>query len=91
MANASRDQNRIPTLLGTLNTNGTTIVPIAVTNSTQHTLSVENGISGTDYGPTDALRDENRIPVLMATSSADGTTPIAIYADSSGALLIQST
>jgi len=87
MSNASRDENRVPTLLGTLNTDGTTIVPIKV-NSLTNKISVSDGISGSDNGPVDALRDENRVPTLIAVSSVDGVTPVVVYADSSGNLLI---
>lgn len=90
MANAKRDGNHITTLLGTLNTDGATAVPIQV-NATNRSLKVANAATGSDNGPAHALRDENRIPVLMAVSSADGITPVAVYADSSGNLLVKST
>jgi hypothetical protein len=89
MTSTPRDDNRIPTLLGTLNTNGLT--PVSVEASpTLNALNVSNGTTGTDHGRSDAVRDDNRIPVLLAVSSADGVTPIEVYCDSNGNLLIQS-
>lgn len=90
MANASRDENSVPTILGVLNTTGTSLVRIKGSSST-HALQVSGGTSGSDNGPTNALRDENSIPGLMAVSSADGVTPVPLYVDSSGSLLIQTT
>ena len=87
--NTPRDENRIPTLLGTLNTNGLT--PVSVKASPTNALNVSNGTTGTDYGRSDAVRDDNRVPVLLAVSSVNGVTPIEVYTDSSGNLLVQST
>lgn len=89
MANAYLDENSVPTLTGVLNTDGTTITRIVV-NPANHALKVDDDTTGTDYGPDYALRDENNRPVLIATSSADGVTPVAVYADSTGKLLIDS-
>ena len=90
MADASRDQNNVPTILGALNTDGETIVPIQA-NPASHALSINDGTTGSDNGPVDAPRDENNIPVLMAVSSADGETPVVLYADSEGKLLVDSS
>lgn len=90
MANASRDQNRVPVILAALNTNGTT--PTAVlANPTSHVLKVSDGTTGSDNGVATAQRDQNRVHILMATSNADGKTPIELYVDSSGNLLIKTT
>ncbi len=92
MANAKRDNNYIPVLLGTLNTNGTTVVPVyAGVSFGNHNLMVSDGTSGVDHHTENAQRDENRVPALWATSSLDGVTPVAVYTDSSHNLLIQST
>ena len=91
MTNASRDDNNVPTLLGGLETDGTTLVPIQVNVSNSNSLSIDNGATGSDYGPTNAPRDENFIPALMAVSSADGVTPVVVYATASGNLLVDST
>ncbi len=89
MANASRDENSVPTLLGALSTNGTTLVRVKV-NASNHALKVADGSTGTDHGPVNAPRDENSVPALMAVSSVDGVTPVVVYADSSGNLLVDS-
>lgn len=90
MANAKRDENSVPTIIGALNTNGTTVVPIKI-NSSSNALQVDDNTTGTDHGPTNDLRDENSVHALMAVSSADGKTPIVLYVDSTGHLLINST
>lgn len=90
MANASRDQNNVPTLIAALNTDGTTVVKV-VADSSNSSLGVSDGTTGTDHGRAVAYRDENSVPVLLALSSADGVTPVEVYADSNGKLLIKST
>ena len=87
---AKRDQNSVPTLLGTLNTDGETPTVI-LANPTTNILKVSNGTSGSDLSGDIADRDENSVPVLMAVSSADGITPVAVYANSSGELLVDTT
>lgn len=87
---AKRDENRVTTIIGALNTDGVTPQLICA-DPTPHTLCVSDGVSGSDFSVIDAPRDENRTPVLMAVSSADGVTPVELYADSSGNLLIKST
>ena len=89
MADASRDQNTVSTLLAGLETNGITPVKVQV-NASNHGLKVDDGTTGSDHGPTSAPRDGNFVPALMAVSSADGVTPVVVYADSSGNLLIDS-
>lgn len=89
MSNASRDENSVPTLLGALNTDGTTLVRVKA-NASNHSLKVSDGSTGSDHGPVNSPRDQNNIPALMAVSSADGVTPVVVYADSSGNLLIDS-
>jgi hypothetical protein len=90
MANASHDQNHVPTLIGVLNTDGLTVVPVKADPS-EHTLKVSDGSSGSDNGPTNAKHDQNHVPTLVAVSSVDGITPVVVYADSSGNLLVKST
>lgn len=89
MANASRDQNHITTLLAVLNTDGTTIQNTTVAPAT-HFFQVEDGITGSDFGGDDALRDANHIPVALAVSESDGITPVPLYINSSGKLLVDS-
>lgn len=89
MENASRDQNNVPTLLGALETDGTTTVRVKTDVST-HALAVQDASTGTDHGTQNAKRDENNIAVLMAVSSTDGVTPVEVYASVDGSLLIDS-
>jgi hypothetical protein len=90
MASASRDDNRVPVILGVLNTDGST--PTAINSiATFHSLSVSNGTSGSDAGGGSAQHDNNRVPTLIAVSNSDGVTPVAVYVTSGGALLIQDT
>lgn len=99
MANASRDENGIPTLTAALNSDGATIIRIKVDANT-HGLMISDNTTGSDNGPTNALRDENSVPTLLAVSSAtttvngvsyvQGITPVVVYADSSGNLLVDS-
>lgn len=88
--NAVKDQNNINSLIVALNTDGKTIQRIKV-NPSNHAVKISDGATGSDYGPTNALRDDNDVPILMAVSSVDGKTPVAVYGDSNGNLLIQST
>jgi hypothetical protein len=89
MTNAKRDQNNVPTLLGVLDTDGTTVTPVKA-NVASSSLKVDNASTGSDNGPTRALRDDNFVPTLIALSSVDGVTPVAVYTDSNGNLLIDS-
>lgn len=84
---APRDDNFVPALIATLNTDGKTIVPIKA-NPTTNFLKVSNGSSGSDNGPKVAPHDANMVPALLATSSTDGKSPVVVYADSNGNLLI---
>lgn len=88
--NAPRDNNHIPAILGTLNTDGVSVVPIAV-NPTNHKVKISDGTSGSGFSYVNAERDQNRVPAIWGVSSADGITPIPIYCDSTGAILIKST
>lgn len=77
MANAARDENNVPTLIATLNSDGATIVRVGVEPAT-HLLNVEDNTTGTDNGPDRALRDENFVTTLIGVSSVDGVTPVAV-------------
>ena len=90
MAEAKRDNNQVPTLLGASNVDGKT--PVKVCVESDHTLCVSNGDTGSDLSDDIASRDNNGVPVLMGVSSVDGVTPTPIYADpATGSLLIKST
>ena len=90
MAQAKFDENSVPTLLATLDSDGTTPVAVQV-NSSNHALKASDAATGSDLSGDIAARDSNSYPVLMGVSSVDGVTPTAVYADSSGNLLIKST
>lgn len=85
-----KDSNRVPTLVGTLNTDGVTPVSILVNPSTNG-IKISNGTTGTSFTATDSQRDANRVPAIWGVSSADGVTPVYIAVDSSGNLLTKST
>lgn len=99
MANASRDNNNVATLLGALSTDGITPTKVKV-DATTHGIKTGDSTGGTDHGVQNAVRDDNFVPVLMAVSSStttvngisyiQGVTPVEVYADSSGNLLINS-
>jgi hypothetical protein len=99
MADASRDQNNVPTLLGALSTDGITPTKVEV-NPANHALKVDDDVTGTDHGVQNAVRDSNYVPVLLGVASAtitvggidyiQGVTPVEVYADSDGKLLIDS-
>lgn len=90
MEQALKDSNSASSLLGVLNTTGTSTVKVKA-NPTNHGLKVDDNTTGTDHGPANALHDDNFVTSLMAVSSADGVTPVAVYTNSSGQLLIKST
>lgn len=89
MANASRDDNNVPTVLAVSEDDGITLVSIIV-NATDRSLGVDDDTTGTDHGPADAPRDSNYVPALLALSSVDGVTPVVVYATASGKLLVDS-
>lgn len=70
-------------------TDGATLIAIQADPST-HRLSVSDGITGSDKGPSVSLHDGNHVYTLLATSSGDGKTPVVVYGNSSGQLLIDS-
>lgn len=93
MANASRDENHVPTLTAVLESDGETIVKIASTVNPviSHRLKIQDSVGGTDYGPVSAKHDENHVSTLIATSAVDGVTPVVIYATAAGRLLVRSS
>ena len=89
MANAKRDENRIPVIIALLDSDGKTIKNVCA-SPVSHSLCVSDGTTGTDNGNNIGI-DENHMPTIFAVSYVDGRTPVALYADSSGNILIQST
>ena len=47
--NAQRDENHIPTLIATLNTDGSTIIPVQV-NALNNGLRIDDDTTGSDSG-----------------------------------------
>ena len=91
MTEAIKDNNRINTVIGTANDDGSTPT-LLYANPSTHSLCDSDGTTGSDLSGDNASRDNNRVPVLMAVSSADGKTPVAIYINpASGELLTKST
>lgn len=89
MVSTPRDNNRVPTLLATLSTDGVTVKPVRV--QANHSLCTSDGTTGSSFASTSADRDDNRVTALWGVSSVDGITPTAIYCDSNGSILIQTT
>lgn len=90
MANAQLDQNSRHAITAVLNTDGATVTRITA-HPTNHSISVNNGVGGSNAGNKYEMVDDNSRPVLWAVSNADGVTPVALYVNASGQLLIQST
>jgi len=89
MVNAKRDDNRITTLLATLNSDGITPQLVYI-NPSNHGVAIDDDTIGSGTATTNSKRDDNRVTTLWGVSSADGVTPVAIWADSNGKLLINS-
>lgn len=90
MANASVDENGNQTITARLNSDGVTITRVKV-NATNHGIKVSDGTGGSDKGGVNAAIDDNERPTWIAVSNIDGKTLVALYADSSGNLLVKST
>jgi hypothetical protein len=85
--NASKDDNFINTKTAVLESDGKTIVKIAV-NPITHALRISDGTTGIDLGPNNAIHDDNGVPTMIGVSSADFSTPVIAYADANNKLLI---
>lgn len=88
MVNAAKDDNRVSTVLATLDSDGETPVRLEA-DPTTHVVIVDDDTTGSDNG--NGGRDENRVPVAYAVSESDGETLVALYVNSTGELLIDST
>lgn len=86
--NSFHDSNHTPTLVAIQN-DGATVMNIQA-DPTAHYLHTSDNTTGNDNGPTISRHDNNHVPILMVTSSTDGKTPVAVYADSSGNILVNS-
>lgn len=75
------DENRIATIQGVSNADGSTMLPVYA-NPTTHGLKVNQGLAGSDLSGDRASRDQNRKVAFMAVSAVDGVTPVEVYVDS---------
>lgn len=89
MTSTPRDNNRIPMLLATNNTDGKTVVSI-IADPSSHRIRALDGVSGSSLSFENSQKDDNRVSAIWGVSSSDGITPIPIYCDSTGKLLTQS-
>lgn len=89
MTNAPHDGNHVPGLIAALNTDGKTVAPITADPSS-HGIMVNDGTTGIDHGPPDAIKDENHVSGMLALSSAGDKKLVSLYATSDGSLLIDS-
>ena len=84
-----RDNNRKSVAYTTSAVDGLTLQALQVTG---HSVATSDGTGGTPAAQTaNVQRDANRDTATWGVSSADGKTLVAIYSDSSGNLLTQST
>ena len=92
MANAYRDENDVPTKIGLLNTNGTTIMRLYV-NPTTGALRVNDASTGTYPAAAGnrAHKDDNAVSTMTGVSEADETTPLNFLINSSNELLVDSS
>lgn len=96
MASAKLDENGRASMVALLDSDGRTLVCVTANPSNNNGLSVDNGTTGSDNGGTYAKLDENSrpeafAPALFALSSAGDGSLVAVYADSDGSLLIDSS
>lgn len=90
MSETVRDNNKVVTQTGVLNTDGVTVKNWEA-DPTYHILDVLDATTGSDFGKDLAARDNSGWPVAIAASETDGETPVNLYIDSNGNLLIDST
>lgn len=90
MANAKIDDNNVPTILGTLQSDGRTLINLKI-NPTNGAVKYDDGTTGTASTRTTAGRDENNKTAWIGVSSADNFTPVPVAFDSSGNILMKST
>jgi hypothetical protein len=88
---AVRDANHIPAIIGTLDSDGVTVVAIKI-NPANNAIKTIDATTGSSFSTAvNAQQDANRVDALWGISSADGITPVYIAVDVNGNLLIQST
>lgn len=89
MAQAARDQNRVPTMIAVSNADMTTPIALYV-NPVTHQLMVTL-TAPVVTAKSDAARDQNNVPTLLAVSESDGVTPVALVANPTNHKLVVET
>lgn len=95
MATAKIDENGRATMTALLNTDGRTVTNVCA-DPTDHSLCVDDNTTGSNNGGTYVRPDENTkqfaaAPGLFALSSAGDGALVALYVDSNGKLLVDSS
>lgn len=90
MAESQRDNNSVTTMIGSLNSDGSTPVGVKI-DPTTHRVKISDGATGSDLTGDEAPRDNSGIVTLLGTSNADGVTPVPIYVNTAGELMVKST
>ncbi len=91
MVNATRDQNRVPALIGLSSVDGVSLVRIAV-NPVNGKVKMEFGSSVSAVVAQNAARDQNHITTIAGVSSSDNTIFIPLSVNpATGAILAKST
>lgn len=88
--NAKIDQNGEASLIAVLNTTGRAVQRIQA-DPTTHRLHLNDGTTGSDQGPKNAMIDDNFKRTLIAVSRIDHDSIVTAYGDSSSKLLVNTT
>lgn len=77
MANAKRDENRVPGIIGVSSIDGETTTPVKVepTSQSMYVMIVAQDIASGNYYPVQGQFDENGNFVLL-TNGTGGITPV---------------
>lgn len=90
MAEAKRDENHVPTVIGASNADGVTPL-LLYANPVNHGIAINDGLGGSDLSGDVDIRDQNRVVGFQAVSAVDGVTPTVVYIDAvTNALLVRS-
>lgn len=90
MANAARDDNHVPVLLGASSVDATPVMAELNPVTGKLLIAITNE-SVTAVVGTVAARDDNHVVSAYGVSSVDGTTPVPIHATPGGKLLLDFT
>jgi len=89
MANAQRDENRIPVGLAVSDTDGETTLPLYLDSATNRLL-IEIEVVTDNVGTLPAqpaIRDQNNVPVSLAVTDDANETPTPLLIDSRNGFL----